>query len=284
MIPAVEVDQLIRANRDRLTPAERRVADVILTDPQAVAFGTVAELATRAATSGATVVRLATKLGLEGFTDLQERVRGAMTRRLRPATERIRLPPQSDLLDRTLALETTNLQQTFERADRAAFDASVNLLASRSRRVFVLASESAAGIGTQLVTELGMLRRNVTQVWGTEVAVYRTLADLSEGDALVALDLARYDRWLLSTAAYASERGARIIALTDSELSPLARVAEFVFPIAVEGPGPFDSHLGAMGLLGAITAAVATKLRVPAADHLDRIESAWADGGVLIDE
>ena len=86
------VSAQIDAHLLQLTPAERRVAAVVADDPEAVAFGTVADVARRAGTSGATVVRLAAKLGFDGFVDLQAPVREEMARRLRPASERIRRP------------------------------------------------------------------------------------------------------------------------------------------------------------------------------------------------
>ncbi len=45
---------------------------------------------------------------------------------------------------------------------------------------------------------------------------------LRRGDALVALDFRRYERWVVSTADRAADAGARVVALTDSALSPLA--------------------------------------------------------------
>jgi len=67
MIVSAQIDAHLR----QLTPAERRVAAVVADDPEAVAFGTVADVARRAGTSGATVVRLAAKLGFDGFVELQ---------------------------------------------------------------------------------------------------------------------------------------------------------------------------------------------------------------------
>ena len=61
------VSAQIDAHLPALTPAERRVAAVVADDPEAVAFGTVADVARRSGASGATVVRLATKLGFDGF-------------------------------------------------------------------------------------------------------------------------------------------------------------------------------------------------------------------------
>ena len=274
----------IRSHRDRLTPTERRVADVVLADPQAVAFGTVAEVAAAAGTSGASVVRLAAKLGFDGFTGLQSQVQDDLSRRLRPATERIRLPAQPDLLDRTLATEVTNLQRTFERIDRDQLDAAVGLLADPGHHVFVLFSESTHGLGAQFTAELGTLRPGVTLVSGSEVAVLGALAGLDAGDLVVAVDLPRYDRWLLAAARHAAARGGHLVALTDSELSPLGRLATHSFTIAAEGTGPFDSHVGLLGLLGALVAAVAAELREPAAARLDRIEAAWTEAGALLDD
>ena len=84
------IAELVADAVSRLTPAERRVADVVVADPQGVAFGTVAELATRSRTSGPTVVRFATKLGLQGFADLQAVAQTEIVDALRPATARIR--------------------------------------------------------------------------------------------------------------------------------------------------------------------------------------------------
>ena len=64
----------IAAERARLSPAERRVAEVVLEQPELVAFGTVARVADKAGTSGASVLRLAARLGYQGFTDLQAAV------------------------------------------------------------------------------------------------------------------------------------------------------------------------------------------------------------------
>ena len=81
-IRTVEVEDRIARTSATLTPAERRVAEVVLDRPQLVAFGTVAELAEAASSGAATVVRLASKLGFDGFTGLQHSVQHALARQL----------------------------------------------------------------------------------------------------------------------------------------------------------------------------------------------------------
>src|SRR4249919_70384 len=134
-----------------LTPAERRVADVVLQRPQLVAFGTVAELAAEAGSGAATVVRLAGKLGFEGFTALQDAVQAELAYRLRPAAERIRQPLPPDVVGRTMATELDNVQSTLEAVDRQAFTRAAEALSSRTGQVAVLSGEASQGIARHVV-------------------------------------------------------------------------------------------------------------------------------------
>ena len=233
----MDVAERITDSGTNLTPAERRVADVVLQRPQLVAFGTVAELASEAGSGAATVVRLAAKLGFDGFTSLQDAVQAELAHRLRPAAERIRQPVAADVVGRTMATELDNVQSTLEQADREAFTTAVAALSTRTTRVAVLSGEASAGIAHQAVGELSLLREGVELVVGTEVAVVRAIALLGPGDACLVIDLRRYDRWVLDAARRAGERGVTLIALTDSALSPLALLADASFTVVAAERG-----------------------------------------------
>jgi DNA-binding MurR/RpiR family transcriptional regulator len=286
---APDVARTIEDNRHGLTPAERRVAEVVLTDPEAVAFGTVAALADRARTSGATVVRLATRLGYAGFVGLQAGVQADLARRLRPASERIRQPVTDDALGATLALEIENLRTTLDGVDRAAFGEAVAMLAGTGRRsrspgeVFVVAGDACQGVAVTLATELGLLRPGVEFVTGSEVQVARSVAHADRHDLMVAIDVRRYDRWVLDVAGRAKARGVRVIALTDGLLSPLAAIGRPSFVVSAAGAGPFDSHVGTLALVNALLSAVAVRLRATATARLDRVEAAWGHAGALVE-
>jgi DNA-binding MurR/RpiR family transcriptional regulator len=280
------VSAQIDAHLHRLTPTERRVAAVVADDPEAVAFGTVADVARRAGASGATVVRLAAKLGFDGFVELQASVREELARRLRPASERIRRPAAGDVLSTALAVEMANVAETVEGIDRALFDEAVGLLSGsvrRTGRVLVLSGDASSGIASLFAAELSMLRPDVVPVGGSEVRVARLLADAGPADVVVVIDLARYDRAVLDAAGRAVSRGAALISLTDSALSPLATGAAVSFTASVTGAGPFDSHVGLLALANALLTGVAGRLRRSATDRLDRVESAWRAADALTD-
>jgi DNA-binding MurR/RpiR family transcriptional regulator len=278
----VEVAERIGRAGASLTPAERRVAEVVLEHPQLVAFGTVAELAEAASSGAATVVRLAGKLGYDGFTGLQAAVQRVLAAQLRPAAERIREPAASDAIGRHLQTELDNVHATLHAVDAAALADVVEHIA-HAERVFVLSGDASGGVARQLVNELRALRDGVELIDGNDVAVRRAVALLRPDDMVIALDLRRYDRWLVEAAEAAAARGVFLIAFTDSLLSPLAALAARTFTVAAAGAGPFDSHVGTLALANLVVAAVADSVRASATERFDRAESAWQHGRALTD-
>ncbi len=267
----------------RLTTSERRVGQAVADDPKIVAFGTVAQLADRSGTSGPTVLRFAAKLGFAGFVELQAAVQEEIADQLRPATQRIRERRSGDVLGQAMQADLENVRRTMESIDAKDFTETVELIADRRHRVFVLASELSGAPGQLLAQQLDLLRDGVQLIEGAGPRVSRRLVDLEVGDVLVVTDLRRYERWILDVVARADERGALVIALTDSRLSPLAEHARFVFTLEARGVGPFDSSAGAMALVHALGAAIAVRLRRSATGRLDEIEASWAAAGDLVD-
>jgi DNA-binding MurR/RpiR family transcriptional regulator len=277
------VSDLIQEHRALLTTTERKLAEVVLDDAQTVAFGTVAALARAAGTSGASVVRFANRLGFDGFVDLQAAVQQELAGRLRPAVERIREPATDDLLDRALSVEVANVNGSLAAIDRRVLQSAVSRLAARRARISVLPGSSSFGVGYHFAEQLGLLREGVDLAWGAPASVTATLAALRTTDLVVAIDLPRYDVAVLDGVNLLAARRVPIVAITDSQLSPLGRRAQTTFAIASEGTGPFDSQVGAVAVANVLIAAVAHRLRASATRRLDRVERAWREAGVLTD-
>jgi DNA-binding MurR/RpiR family transcriptional regulator len=277
----MEVAERIRAAGNELTAAERRVAEVILARPQAVGFGTVADLASAAGAGAATVVRLAGKLGFDGYTDLQSSVQRDLLHQLRPAADRIRDEIGDGTMARHLATELGNVQATLDDVDGEALATLVARLCDLEAAVVVLSGDASDGVARQFTDELAVLRPAVARLGGNEVAVRRDVSLLARSATVVVIDVRRYDRWVLETVATARERGMWIAALTDSYLSPIAADADCTFVLSAGSVGPFDSHVGTLALLNLVVTEVASRLRSSATSRLDRVEGAWRTAGSL---
>jgi DNA-binding MurR/RpiR family transcriptional regulator len=187
------------------------------------------------------------------------------------------------VLSRTLRAELDNVDRTLSAVDAGAFERAVTLLADRRRPVRVVAGDAEAGVGAMLASGLALVRGDVAEVGGSDVAVARQLAGTGPETLLVAIDLRRYERWVVQHVTRAVEQGATLVAVTDSPLSPLAAVASVSFAVAAEGAGPFDSHVGTLALANALVTGVAGRLRRSATRRLDAVEAAWRGADALVE-
>ncbi len=278
------VGERIAGQRALLSPGERLVAEVVLDDPQSVAFGTVADLAGRAGTSGPTVLRLAARLGYDGFVSLQKAVQDELGRKLRPAAERIRQRPVTNALRRTLEIEVENVHSSLEAVEGDTYAAAVRLLARRRGQAFVISGDATHGVAHGFASELSLLRPAVELVTGSPIGVSRSLAHAAASDVAIVIDLRRHERWVVEATDLLAERQVALVAVTDSLLSPIAAPAQATFVVSADGAGPFDSQIGILAVLNALVTGVAAALRRSATDRLDRVEEAWHRSGALLDD
>lgn len=274
--------ELIGQSSPQLTPAERRVAEMILEQPQLVAFGTVAELAQAAQAGVATVLRLSSKLGFGGFSALQTALQQDMADWLRPAAVRIHERGNSSVTQH-LHVEINNIQQTLERLTQTTLTAVTAMLGDLNAQIVLLSGNASAGVAQQFIEDLSALRPQVAYLTGNPVQIGRSVAQLKAQDVLIVMDLRRYDAWLIAAVQMAHERGARIMVITDSVLSPLAHFAQVVLLVTAVGGGPFDSHVGTLALCNVLVSSVAQQLHDSASERLTQAEDAWRGANLLVD-
>jgi len=270
------VQDLIAGVGERLTPTERRIAEVVSGDPTLLAFGTVSDLAERSGTSRPSIVRFATKLGFSGYTELQGWVRDGVSRKLSSPSARIRRHGGED----QRGVITDALQHAFEALDASRVAALAEPLAD-AHRVWVLSGETSMAGARVLQSGLSMVRSDVVLV--EEHSVGRDLSGAGEGDAAVVFDFARYRRHSVTAARTLADLGVTIVAITDGPLSPLASITNLWCELRVPAVGPFDSSIPAVAAAELLIARVVDDLGDRARDRIDQLESLWQATGTFIE-
>ncbi len=276
----MEVAQRIRERSADLTAAERRIAAVVLEAPQSIGFGTVADLARAADVGAASVVRLAGKLGFDGYSEMQQAIQAELMRQLRPAVERIGSADLGSRADHAAA-ELSNVRSTLTGVDDAALGALVERVADLDRPVAVVSGEASAGVAAQFVSQLHQLRPDVTLIGGSDVKVGEDLAVVGDDATFIFIDLRRYERWVLDVHRAVASRAVWSAGITDSMLSPVASNADVAFVVGAASTGPFDSYVGVLALLNLVSTDVAAHLKESASERLAAIEAAWSRHGSL---
>ena len=248
-----------------------------MAEPTLLAFGTVSDLADRVGTSRPSIVRFATKLGFDGYTDLQHHVRTDLRRRLSRPRDRIRSSED----------QAGSIRQSINDAIDSVFDAVqgdrlADLVAPvvRAETVWILSGETSQAGAKAMHSGLFMVRPRVRLLeehsYGTD------LSDAGPGDAALIFDFHRYRKQVAIAARALAGAGVTVVAITDSPFSPLAELADTWCQIEVPAVGPFDSSVPVVALCELMVAEVAKELFDDATDRIDRIETLWEDTEAFI--
>jgi DNA-binding MurR/RpiR family transcriptional regulator len=269
-VPAVSTLDHIAAVSGDLTPTQRRIAEAALAEPTLLAFGTVSDLADRVGTSRPSIVRFATKLGFDGYTDLQQNVRSDLSRRLSRPSERIR--SSAGQVAATKATINDAIASVFDAVEGDRIAAMVTPIV-QARKVWVLSGETSQAGARALQSGLAMVRPGVH--WLEEHSFGTELSDAAPGDTAIVIDFSRYRKQVTLAARVLAESGVTIAAITDSPLSPLVELADTWSQINVPAVGPFDSSVPVVAMCELVVAQVARELQEVATDRIDRIEAHW---------
>ena len=261
---------LVAAVSSTLTPTEKRIAEAVLAEPTLLAFGTVSHLADRVGTSRPSIVRFATKLGFEGYTQLQEHVRSDLSHHISRPSERIRSAGDRIAPARTALNEA--IESVFEVLEGGRLAEMVEAVV-RAEKVWILSGETSQAGAHALHSGLSMVRPGVRSL--EEHSFGTDLSDAGPRDAAIVFDFHRYRRQVTIAARALADAGVSVVAITDGPFSPLVELADSWCQIKVPPVGPFDSSVPVVAICELLVAQVAKELYDDATNRIDRIEELW---------
>ncbi|MGE0717385.1 MAG: MurR/RpiR family transcriptional regulator [Alphaproteobacteria bacterium] len=284
---AGDVIERIRHAAPRLGGGGRSVAELILSHPEEVALLPAARVAARLGVSESTVVRFATTIGYDGYPALRRELQERMRRHLAPALRLTRFAEDTDTTRRTPAAQsfTDDLADVAatERGLAAADLAAAVRLVAAARRTFVIGLRSSFVVAYTLYHHLNQTLGTVRLVDPARGEALDRLAGLRPGDVLVAIGFPRYTRLTVRAAAFAAAEGAKVIAISDGPLSPLARHATVLLAARSSNKSFANSNVGALALANALIAEITVAKRRRAVPALARLEKILDVGEVLAD-
>lgn len=246
----------LRLAQDLLSRGQLRVARYLLTQPRQASHLAAVRIGQTVGVSESTVVRLALRLGYEGFPEMQDDIaRSAAPEGL---VDPARTAARAKLIGRTLEADLGNLRETVEGLDLSLIVEAVDLL-QRARTIHVVGfrtSFSLAYLASFLIRQAHPATVLLDDAGGT---LPDDLAAMREGDVLVAVSFPRYVRKTVQAVEYAMSQGVRTIALTDSFLSPISR-ADILIPVHHFSPSFFNSNVAATAVINAMAAELADRI------------------------
>jgi DNA-binding MurR/RpiR family transcriptional regulator len=246
---------------------------------------TAAQLAEKAGVSEATVVRLAQALGFAGYPDWREKLREGLQRRLSTVTRLERavghVKNEEDVLVKVLQEDIQNISRTLRDVRPETFKEAVASLGA-ARRVFVAGVRGAYALAVTLTTYLRVVGIEAHLISPGHGEVWDVLFDAGENDLVVGISLARYTRFSLEVLELARRRGAKVGAITDSPVSPLAAQADWVLTAHAQLDSYIESFTAANSLINALLTALSVRAPEKTMRNLKEREALWKEKGIYL--
>ena len=269
---------LIDKKLPSLSKGQRRLASVITDDSERAAYLTAAALGELAGVSESTVVRFATELGFSGYRHLQRVLQETLRTRLTPNQHIAAMGHRmgdGDLLSSVMASDIDRIKYTMDHIDRAAFDAAVTALLE-AESIYLFGARSASMLSGFLGLNLGLIFDNLKILQPTSATeVFEQLFPIGPRDVLFAISFPRYSQKLVKAVAYAHDRGARVIALTDAPTSPIVEKAHFLLTAQSDMAAFADSLVAPLSIINAVIAEITRRRSGEIRERFERMERLW---------
>ena len=275
---------LIRTGMDDFSKGQKRIANYILSNYDKAAFMTACRLGQIAQVSESTVVRFASQLGYDGYPAmqkaLQELIRGKLTsiQRIESSGHQIN---GSDIAGSVMQRDMETIRNTIERMDRTEFDLAVEKLMG-AKHIYLLGVRSSSFLAGYLNFYFHLIFENVTLVQSSAAGeIFDQMLRIGPGDVLVGISFPRYSKMAVNAVRFARDRGADVIAVTDSKMSPLYKMASASLLVSSDMISFVDSMAAPVSLLNALIMAVGQQKSAETSENFSELERVWSRYGIF---
>ncbi|HBC96458.1 MAG TPA: N-acetylmannosamine kinase [Clostridium sp.] len=269
----------IQTKFPRLSKGQKLIAEYILKHYDKAAFMTAAKLGLNVGVSESTVVRFANELGFSGYPKLQKSLQELIKNKL-TTVQRIELSndfvSQESPLKSVLKSDMENIRATLEKINHKTFDDVVESI-FEARKIYILGLRSSTAIADFLGFYLNLILDNVQVVRYGISDIFEQMINLREGDLVIGIGFPRYAVRTIEALTFAKSRNAKIVAITDSLLSPLAARSDYTL-IAQSNMASFvDSLVAPLSVINALIVAVGLREKGKISSTFSDLESIWKE-------
>ena len=245
-------ESLVESYEGKLSDSDKELISIVLGEPSEAVYLSSAELASKAAVHASTVVRLARKLGFDGFPDMRQKLRQDFEYK-KTATDKIKqridLIEKGSNLSELIESEIAAIAAISNSVSQSQIDDVVNKI-YKSRSIFLVGRGSAAPLITHFERRLrrsGIQCRVALNLQRRDLA--EQLIGIQEGDAIVVFGFQSINSLPSGYSALiksAKSIGAHSIAIGDSTILTARPKPDMVLSVSRPKEGVMQLRSGPM--------------------------------------
>jgi len=256
-----------------LSPAEKRLADVMLQYQRDLPSYTAGELAYKAEVSKATAARLIRLLGYATYPDAKRQIRadqtwGSPSAGLINSNE---APFGVVSLDTVVQIDLDNIRTTAESISEKTLQAITQAIVS-ARRVWIMGLRSGYGLAHHAAHYLTLIKNDVQVLPSGSGSYSHEVASMVKGDVLLVIAFRRRPRLLPAILSEARAAGATTVLITDLSAAASAKASEYVLRCRCQSPSPFNSFAAAVTLINYLAWSVAAAMGDESLERFQKID------------
>ena len=274
---------LIQNGMVHFSKGQKLIANYIMNSYDKAAFMTASKLGKTVNVSESTVVRFAMELGYDGYPSmqkaLQEMIRNKLTsvQRIEVANDRF---GNQEILSMVLQSDIEKIRTTLEEVDKTAFQGAVDAILG-AKNIYILGVRSSAAIATFLSFYFNLMFDNVHHIHTSSNAeMFEQMIRIDKDDVVIGISFPRYSSRTVKAMKFAYDRGATVIALTDSLAAPIARNATHTLIAMSDMVSLVDSLVAPLSVVNALIVACSYRKEEAISKTFANLEEIWDEYGV----
>ncbi|MGB7604398.1 MAG: MurR/RpiR family transcriptional regulator [Lutisporaceae bacterium] len=277
MSDSIDLIKLIQSKFHYLSKGQKIIAQFIMSNYDKAAFMTAARLGEKVGVSESTVVRFANAVGFIGYPQLQKQLQEMVKTRL-TTVQRIEMSSdysnEESILKNVLKADMENIRSTMDEIDNAVFEIVTKSIIE-SKSVYIIGLRSSTALSEFLGFYLNLIRDKVYVVTYTIGDIFEQLFRLGKDDLVIGIGFPRYSTRTINALEYSKSKGAKVVAITDSMLSPLASNADYTLIAKSNMESIVDSIVAPLSVLNALIVAVGVKEKSTLSSSFTSLEDIW---------
>jgi DNA-binding MurR/RpiR family transcriptional regulator len=247
----IEIHERIEQKFPELSQAQQKVAHYLLESIEEVFSASALEIAKNADVSEATVHRLAHELGFQSFRDMKQEFGNFLKNNYRSVNNLVASTAfrEENWLESHFLQEAKNVLHTGEELDQAEIMIAAEAML-QARTIWLGGWRMGLSVTSYFQFILNYMLGNSVMIPQGEAAEYASY--IKEKDVVFLIAFPRYDTKVLTLAEIAREKGAYVIGLTDSPVSPIKQDSNLTLIAKSKSKGFVDSYTAAVAVCNAI--------------------------------
>lgn len=284
-----QYDIFSRINKqyDKMSKGHKAIARYISEHYDQAVFMTAAKLGETLGISESTVVRFASGIGYDGYPEfqkaLEECVKGKLSN-VQKIDAKYGRSSQSEILTSVITADIEKLQDTIQNLDPAAFESAVATILEADT-IYIMGLRSNEPLAAFLHFYLNMIRGRVVLLNTTSVSeTFEQMIRINEKDCFIGISFPRYSMRTLKAMEFASDRNAKVIAITDSVHSPMNLYSSCNLLARSDMVSIVDSLVAPLSVINALVVALCLRCPQEVKKNLETLEETWNNYQVYLND